>query len=255
MVHLGFPGLKARTTPGASVEELAGGGWRLSIPPGDHSQYRLAQLDDYWQLSRRDLPWQAPFLFEFRVRFSAQQYAGTWGFGMWNDPFSFSMGQGGAARRFPALPKAAWYFHASEHNYLSLGDSLPANGFLAGVFSSMRIPGWLFIPAVPLLPLLGWRPSARLLRRMGRTFVTEAAARLEVDVTEWHTYRMEWETGSVDFRVDGVPVFHSKISPRGRLGMVIWIDNQYAAFPPDGKLAWGLLANDEPVWMEVVPCG
>jgi hypothetical protein len=253
VVYLGFPDLIVRSTPGAAVVDLPGGGWRLSIPPVSERTYSLAQLDDTMRLPRKKLQWQAPFTLEIKARVSAVGHSGTWGFGLWNDPFSFSMGQGGAARRLPALPNAAWFFYASEQNYLSLGDSLPANGLLAGIFSSIKLPGWALVPAVPLLPLLGWQPSARLLRRMGRRCIGEAAARLEVDPTAWHTYRMEWEAQSVHFCVDGVSVFHSRVSPRGRLGLVIWIDNQYAAFPPDGKLAWGLLANQEAAWMEVVP--
>jgi hypothetical protein len=34
------------------------------------------------------------------------------------------------------------------------------------------------------------------------------------------------------------------------LGLVIWIDNQYAAFTPDGRLASGLLEGKEE-WLEI----
>jgi len=40
------------------------------------------------------------------------------------------------------------------------------------------------------------------------------------------------------------------VSPRPPLGLVIWIDNQYAAFTPDGKIGFGVLANDE-AWLEI----
>jgi len=33
------------------------------------------------------------------------------------------------------------------------------------------------------------------------------------------------------------------VSPRPPLGLVIWMDNQYAAFTPDGELKWGLENN------------
>jgi hypothetical protein len=42
-----------------------------------------------------------------------------------------------------------------------------------------------------------------------------------------------------------------KIHPRGRLGLVIWIDNQYASLPPDGHVGYGTLANDQPAWLEL----
>jgi hypothetical protein len=35
------------------------------------------------------------------------------------------------------------------------------------------------------------------------------------------------------------------------MGLVLWIDNQFAAFPPDGKVRFGSLENPEPVWMEL----
>jgi hypothetical protein len=37
----------------------------------------------------------------------------------------------------------------------------------------------------------------------------------------------------------------------GPLGLVIWIDNQYAAWRPDGTLRMGVLANPHPAWMEI----
>jgi hypothetical protein len=39
--------------------------------------------------------------------------------------------------------------------------------------------------------------------------------------------------------------------PQSRLGLVIWIDNQYAAFPPDGKLGFGTLPNASVTTLEV----
>ena len=52
-------------------------------------------------------------------------------------------------------------------------------------------------------------------------------------------------------RVDNVLVFESAVSPKGPLGLVIWIDNQYAAFTPEGKIGFGVLENPEPAWLEV----
>jgi hypothetical protein len=53
------------------------------------------------------------------------------------------------------------------------------------------------------------------------------------------------------FAVDGRSVFQTALAPRGRLGLVIWIDNQFAAFGPDGKLRAGVLAQPEPAWLEI----
>jgi hypothetical protein len=46
-------------------------------------------------------------------------------------------------------------------------------------------------------------------------------------------------------------VFEPSISPHGPLGLVIWIDNQFAAIPPSGKVRFGTLPTPEPAWLEV----
>jgi hypothetical protein len=51
--------------------------------------------------------------------------------------------------------------------------------------------------------------------------------------------------------VDEGRVFESPVSPNPPLGLVIWIDNQYAAFTPDGKIGFGVLKNPEPAWLEI----
>jgi hypothetical protein len=55
----------------------------------------------------------------------------------------------------------------------------------------------------------------------------------------------------VIFLVDGVRVLETEVSPDGRLGVVIWIDNQYAALPPDGRMRYGTLENPERAWIEI----
>ncbi len=68
---------------------------------------------------------------------------------------------------------------------------------------------------------------------------------------EWHHFRIDWQPGGVIFLVDGVRVLETEVSPDGRLGVVIWIDNQYAALPPDGRLRYGTLENQESAWIEI----
>ncbi len=233
------------------MSQSESGVFHLSIPAGPAGRYRWAQLDDYLHRPRRDFAWRPPLNLEVRARVSAPGLPGTWGFGFWNDPFNTSLGLGGTARRLPALPNAAWFFHASPPNYLALRDDHPAAGFLAGVFSSPRIPPVAFIPALLFLPLLAWRQTARLLRRAARRLVREDAVSLELDVTAWHAYRLELRTDRAAFYIDGALAFESPAAPRPPLGLVIWIDNQYAAFRPDGRLRFGTLAADSDAWLEV----
>jgi len=242
--------LQPRITRGARVENLAEDAWRLVIPAGPAGSYQCAQMDNYYTLPRSRFPHPAPFTLELRGRVSAVGLPGTWGFGLWNDPFGFRVG-GGAAPRFPALPNAAWFFYASPRNYLALRDTHPAQGFLSAVFRAPMISPILLALGAPGAPFLAWPAAARLLRRLGARIVAEDAALLDVDVTQWRLFRLEWSEAAVRFWVDGSLIFQTPFSPRGRLGLVIWIDNQFAAFPPDGRLRSGTLVNPQESWLEV----
>ena len=246
----GFPRLQTRTAAGGQVQEMAPGVRRLSIPAGHRGQYRLAQLDDYQGHRRHALPWERPFTFQVRARASHFDIPGTWGFGLWNDPFSFSMGFGGG-RWFPALPNAAWFFFASPPNHLSLRDDQPGCGALAQVFRSPRWPSPPFALGLPVVPFLLWSPAARLFRRLARKVVKQESAALELDPTEWHTYSFSWQVQETIFRVDEQLVFSAPLSPQGPLGLVLWVDNQYASFTPAGCLGYGTLENPEPAWIEL----
>ncbi len=247
--------LQSRHTAGAGVFAAGAGDethtWHLQIPAGPAGQYRWAQLDDYLHRPRRQFLWQAPLRLELSARASAAGLPGTWGFGLWNDPFNASLGLNGMARRLPALPNTVWFFHAAPPNYLALSDHHPAAGFLAATFCAPRLPAALLAVGVPALPLLLWPPTARRLRRLGRYLVGEDAARLDLDVTAWHAYAFEWQQTEVRFFVDGALCFTTRCAPGGRLGVVVWIDNQYAAFHPEGRLQAGTLSNPAPAWLEV----
>jgi hypothetical protein len=126
------------------VLKLGEGHWHLEIPASSKRGYHLAQLDDHGSFRRGDFRWKPPLTLRLQARVSAQELPGTWGFGFWNDPFSFLIGAQGMVPRLPALPDAAWLFYASPQNYLSFRDDLPAYGFLAATFRSLPInPFWL----------------------------------------------------------------------------------------------------------------
>lgn len=237
-------------TEAARVEEINPGYWHLRIPAGQAGIYRLAQFDDYTALKRREFPWHPPVAIHLQGRASAPDLPGTWGFGLWNDPFSLGLGLGGGVRKLPALPQAAWFFFASPPNYLSFRNDLPAVGGLAATFSSKNIPTLLLGLGAPLLPTLVLRPVARIFRRLAQRVIGQSAVLMTHDPTTWHDYRILWEKEEVAFAVDGQTVLETAVSPRPPLGLVAWIDNQYAALPPDGKLGWGTLENEDS-WIEI----
>ncbi len=241
--------LQSRTYSSVQIREESPGRWHLEIASGPAGKYRGAQLDDYLHLPRAQFRWTAPVSLEVDARVSASGLPGTWGFGLWNDPFNVSLGMGGAARRLPALPNTAWFFYASPPNNLSLRDK-PAQGLLAATFSAPNIPAPLLAPGALLLPLLAWPVTARVLRCLARQVIREDFACLDLDPTAWRKYRLDVTAGSVTFTVDEAMCFTTPIAPRGRLGVVLWIDNQYMAFPPNGKLHFGTLENPE-AWLEL----
>lgn len=225
------------------------GNWQqecqLSVPVVKEKIYCLAQLDDYMALSRRRFPHRPPFHFQLTARVSQSDCAGTWGFGLWNDPFNMGGGLAGPRRIFPVLPNAAWFFYGSPENYLSLRDVLPGGGFHARTFQSPLIPGMLSLLALPALPLLMVPTAAQLLRRLARVLVKEEAIALNLDVTDWHSYEMAWEIDRVKFMVDGDTVLSTALAPKGRLGFVLWIDNQAFSFDPQGKVSYAYLRTQE----------
>ena len=104
----------------------------------------------------------------------------------------------------------------------------------------------LLIPAGMALPF-----SRKTTRRMLGRVIEEDGASLSVDPRQWHGYRLTWSLNRVLFEVDDIQVFESPVSPHPPLGLVIWIDNQFAAFTPEGKIGFGVLENPEPAWLEV----
>jgi len=254
--------LEMKQTSGASARQTENG-FIFSVPKGDSKSYRLAQLDDYAKSARKDFRLRPSLSLNLRARASTESIPGTWGFGLWNDPFGFSIGFGGKPFRIPALPNAIWFFHASEENYLSFSDpstparsaspgrassgrSKPGNGFLAQVFRSPIFPLGRLARVGITLPFS--RVKARALMS---EIVEEDGVRLGVGVTDWHEYRFEWSPTRSVFWVDDDLVLETSVSPRPPLGLVIWIDNQYAAWPPEGKIGFGILENTEPAWLEI----
>jgi hypothetical protein len=222
----------------------------MEIPAGSADTYCLAQSDDYISFSRGQFQHAPPWTLSLNARVSAPDLPGTWGFGLWNDPFGFSLGFGGTARRLPALPNTAWFFHASPPNWLSLHNAIPGRGFFAGAIKAPRIPSILLAPAILALPLVAIRPVSRLLRRLAGRMIEQDACLIPVDVTNWHKYSIEWLHEYVEFNIDDQPVLRTSLSPPPPLGLVIWIDNQYAFWDPTGRLGYGTLGNPA-AWLEV----
>lgn len=243
--------LQTRLVNGGQVEGSTAEGFHLRLPVLPAGKYGLAQVDDYMHLPRRQFSHHPPLRLTLEARVSATELPGTWGFGLWNDPFSFGFGGGGMARALPALPNAAWFFFGSKENHLSLRDDQPGSGFHAKTFRSPLLPSILSILAMPTLPLLLWPATARLVRMLARPLVSESTSPLDVPIDTWQKFDLLWLHDQAVFCVDNDEVFETGLSPQGRLGLVIWIDNQYFKFDPGGKLGFGFKEVPVEQWLQI----
>lgn len=243
------------TTLGGGTLEVVDSALRMSIPETRQGIYADAQIDDYAQLTRARFPWRPPLRMQVEARSSlpaatadsSQEHAllrGTAGFGFWNYPFS-------VRGDILTLPEAVWFFYASPPSDMALVPGLPGWGWKAQVVHTMR-PGALLatLPtafSVSLAHLTGdIRPAARWVQRLSGA----REAVLDVAMTTWHRYTLEWHAHEVLFQVDGRQVLRAPNPPTRPLGFVAWLDNQYAVATPRGVLRFGTLSIT-PQWFEI----
>jgi hypothetical protein len=172
------------------------------------------------------------------ARFSLPQQAlrGTAGFGFWNDPFGMT-----GDRTF-RLPRAAWFFFASEPSNLPLAVGVPGCGWKASTLDATRPRAWALGLLGPLaVPLLNSRrlycglwPLAQQVLQISETLLTSA-------MDEWHTYELTWDKATVAFAVDGQPIAQLSVRVSGKMGFVAWIDNQFMVATPWGRFRHGVL--------------
>lgn len=211
-------------------------------------EYTNAQIDDYQGLLRRQFPWRAPLTLTLRARFShpAGALSGTSGFGFWNDPFMMT------DFRLPTLPCAIWFFYASPPSNMKLDLDVPGHGWKAATIDAMRWPFLLLAPSTPLaILLMNIQRLYRTLWPIGQRAIGVCEALVGVDMTKWHTYVIDWGTEIAHFSVDGESVLSCATPPRGQLGFVMWLDNQYAIVTPWGRVGYGRLDAPGRQWMEV----
>jgi hypothetical protein len=228
--------------------------WRFQLNPISGG-YADAQIDDYGlrkgrnrRQSRRSFPWQKGVRLRLCARYSHDEAAllGTAGFGFWNAPF------GDPTVRWPALPQAVWFFYASEPTSLPLPLKGPGRGWFASTIDATSWPALGMIPAAPLVLLLNQIPQLRkriwpvVRRRLNISF-----APIFTPMTVWHAYELLWQENGSTFLVDGKRILKTNFSPRGPLGFVCWLDNQYLSLELNGRFRWGTLPIQEKQWLEV----
>jgi hypothetical protein len=216
-------------------------GLRLVLPPLARG-YGDAQIDDC-QVRRADLPWHPPLRLSLRARL-APSLRGTAGFGFWNNPL-------GAASGPPALPRALWFLHTSPPSDLALAQGVPGYGWKAASIDATGPEALRWAPLAPLVLLLNRWPRfyGTVWPRVQRALRVREALLGEHDA--WHSYTIEWRHDGAEWRVDEQTVLRSDQAPRGPLGFVAWVDNQWAAASARGHLGWGLLPTTTPQWLDL----
>lgn len=231
----------------ASIE-TSDGGVRLGLQNAKAARYHDAQLDDYHALARSQMLWRAPLRLSLRARFShrSEQLLGTAGFGFWNHPIPLLRSP------WPALPRALWFFFGSPPSNMKLDLQTPGFGWKAATIDASRLGFLLLAPTAPFaFPLMRIPALARALWPIGQTALGVREAPISAAMDEWHSYQIEWQAERTRFWVDDQLVLESRFVPRGPLGLVIWMDNQYAIVTPQGRFGAGLIEIEGEQWLEI----
>jgi hypothetical protein len=217
------------------------GGLRLALASSRAGGYADAQFDDCQGRRRGELPWRAPLRLRLRARLSGQ-VAGTAGFGFWNNPAAWP----------PALPQALWFLCSSPPGEIALADGVPGWGWKAACIDATGAEALAWAPAAPAVLLLNRLPRFRraVWPRVQRALRVREAL-LPTPPSRWCDYELDWLRDRALWRVDGVVVLETDRPPRGPLGFVAWVDNQWAAATPEGRVGWGLCPLGPPQWLEI----
>jgi hypothetical protein len=149
------------------------------------------------------------------------------------------------------LPEAIWFFYAAPPSNMALVPGVPGWGWKAQVIHTMRAEALTALIPTAFATTWGWinrdsRPAARWLQRLSGA----QEALLDLAMTSWHTYILDWQPDMVRFWVDGEEVLHAANPPTRALGFVAWLDNQFAIATPQGLLRFGSTPTD-PQWFEI----
>lgn len=217
------------------VDDLPDDGVTQLCLPADltGTQYHNAQIDDYAGLQRQGFSHRVGRRLELKARFShgADELVGTAGFGFWNAPYGSGV----------ALPQAVWFFFASNACDLPLNPDGAGRGWFA---STIDAGSWRAKRLIPLAPLaLVGNQFGRIHQRIMPPIMNQLGisyAPIAHDMTEWQHYRLDWQQTGCRFYINGELLMKTDHAPRGPLGFVCWIDNQYAVVTARGRVASGV---------------
>lgn len=224
-------------TPNQAEIQPIEAGVRLALHQHDRMVYSDAQLDDYVE---HGLSWHAPVRLQLEARFlgDPQDFVGTAGFGWWNDP-------AGTGLRRLRLPQALWFFYAGAASQLELTANGAHNGWLAMSFVPRL--GWCLglLPLAPLALLLSqnaWFRQRCCLPLLQLALGVRSQS-IKLSWNMWQQYQIDWYADRVEFWLDQQLVLKTASVPTSNLGLILWLDNQYAQVSPRGIIRGGILAH------------
>ena len=219
-------------------------GLRLLLPGAQRTRYSDAQIDDYGgRLPPARFRWQPPLRMTIESRASGP-LAGTAGFGFWNNPVATAGG-------LPSLPAAIWFFFAAPPTDMPFAMGVPGHGYKAACIDATQRSALAWVSLAPAVVLLNNLPAfkRRVWPRVQRA-LSISEAMITPATPQWRTYVLEWRHDGALFTVDGETVLKTDRAPRGPLGFIAWIDNQWAVVTPQGRFRWGLRDTAEQ-WLDL----
>lgn len=211
----------------------------LTLQQSDDKQYHDAQITDY-DVAQRNFQYKPPLRMTVRAYTSTHpnDLRGTLGFGFWNHPFV-------PMERGFRLPQALWFFFGAPPNDMALAMDVPGHGWKAATINAAQASFVALLPTAPVaIPLMNVPALYRTLWPIGQRAIGVAETVIDSNLlTSEHTYTLEWLPDEARFYVDGELVQRAtRAVPKGALGFIAWIDNQYAIVSPKGRFKFGGLS-------------
>jgi hypothetical protein len=219
----------------------------LIVGENNGTGYSDAQVDDYHHDGV--LRWRPPCEMRVRARISQPLLSmrGTAGFGFWNDPLGMTkIDLSQPWWRSIRLPQAVWFFFAGAPTQMKFALDGANNGWKAATLDASSLWAKAMLPFAPLAMLAcRWQWAYRRLWPLAERVLKIAEVTIPVEMEQWHDYKLRWEVDKVTFWVDDLQLMSTTRSPRGSLGFVAWVDNQFMIATPQGRFDSGLVATPE----------
>ncbi|MGE5138050.1 MAG: hypothetical protein ACM3JD_01200 [Rudaea sp.] len=226
----------------AGIEHEPGIG-RLVVDGAVAGELSDAEIDDHRTAPRWNLKWTPPLTMSVRARFSHQagQLSGTAGFGFWNDPFDW-------VGNVESPPNALWFFYASPHSDMAFIRGVRGSGWKAATLNGGRADRLTMALGNFIFRIPG---MSKLVFRLAETRISAAEQVLELDMTEWHDYYLDWQPHLAVFSVDEQIVLRAPNPPTVPLGFVAWVDNNATTMGPGKDFEFKRIDIPARQWMEL----